>query len=596
MHHMATPSDEMKRLEAEIRRLRAEMERSREEREEERRLPAEVAGRIPPAPTAKKGESVASYMQRRREYYEKLPETIERLEEEEEPDEERRGRLGKMLAATGQPPAREPGESTGDFIARRRRYYAEQRQALKEEAERERLAAMAIPEELLPKLPAEPEPGESREAFLARQRAAVGEREKTAASIAGERRAAARSASQPTLTQEEVFALSEHRAERRTARAVRLARRILKQRTAAEKIEVPFGPDEGESQAAFDVRAAETQLQKTMAEKEWNDAIHALEEILRYPEVELATRKTVTGPIPPGARLRAVAGANKAFAMAVLEVFYEPTKYGLTPEGLTQEEVSEQRIAAMPAGIPIVSLTATMDSFMISKRDADALVRDATDMLDHQFSQIDQWVAFTFLSGIGRLPQDFTAGMIIQIPGAEFERQAKDFLIRHGGFIGATDHAAEINQPIIEAGPPIVLGPLQPTDPQAIITEAADYMKGKYDDALRSMNNDVAALVEGYSSGVLNAEQRGIVESFAAANSIVLPAVTEVPATPEARFSADSNAQGVISEIAKLRAMNTSESLMALRALVARLAAESVSDDPDVAARALYIMQASKLA
>lgn len=592
---MATPPDEIKRLEAEIRRLRAEMERSREELEEERLSP-EVAGRIPPAPTARRGESLASYMQRRREYYEQLPETIRRLEEEEGTEEERRRRLGGILAARGQPPERQPNESIGAFIARRRRYYAEQKQALKEEAERERLAAMAIPEEQLPAIPSKPEPGESREAFLARQRAAVEERERAVASIMEERREAARSTAQPTLTQEEALALSERRTERRTARAVRLARRILKQRAAAEKIEVPFVPEEGESQAAFDVRVAEAQLRKSMAEKEWNDAIHALEEILRYPQVELATRQTAAGPIPPSPRLRAVAAANKAFAMAVLEVFYDPARYGLTPEGLTQEEVGEQRMSAAVPAIPIVSITKAIDDYTVSKRNADALVREATDMLGHQYSQIDQWIAFTFLSGIGKLPQDFTADMIMQVPGNEFEQQAKDFLIRHGGFIGLADHTAEINRPIMEAGPPVVLGPLQPTDPQAIITEAAGYMKEKYDDALRSMNNDVSQLVEGYSSGVLNAEQRGIVENFAAANGITLPPVAEVPATPEARFSKDSNAQGLINEIARLRSMNTPESMMALRALVARLAAESVSDNPDVAARALYVMQAAKLA
>jgi hypothetical protein len=587
---MATPPDEIRRLENEIRRLRAELERTREEREEERRVPPAVLRRLPPPPPSRPGESPRSFIARRREYYERLPELIEELEEETEGEIEQ-----PPFRTAVPPPSREPNESMGAFIARRRKYYAQQRAALKEQAMREQMAAMAIPQEMLPAVPTEPEPGETREAFLLRQRAALEERERAAAAIAAERRAQARSAASSTLTEEETMAMAQRRAERRTARAVRMARGILRQRAAAQKIEIPFIKGDEESDAAFDVRVAEATLQKEKAERAWLDAIHALENVLRRPDVELATRHTAAGAIPPSPKFRAAVAAQKALAAAVLEVFYNPTEYGLTEEGLTQEEVRERRAAEMVPGVPIVNIEATIDNYSRSKRDADAIVRTALDMLGHQYSQIDQWIAFNFLSNIGQLPQDFSASMIPQVPGDEFERQAKDYLERRGGFIGPVDHSAEITPTVLEAGPPAVLGPPRPTDPQEIINEAVDDMEGNYRRAQNSMNGDIATLAGAYTSGALNSAQRAAIEQFASQNGITLPAASEIPAAPEERFANNSNVQGVIAEIGRLRNMNTPESLSALRVLVARLAAESVSDNPDVAAQALYILQQTGL-
>lgn len=594
---MATPPDEIKRLQEELRRLREEVARSDVEEEEIRRLPPEVFSRIPPAPVARPskpgrpGESLSSYMERRKEYYAGLPDIIATLEEEEENPEEKRRRLGRMIAIGGGAPPRAPGESLGSFIARRRKFYAEQRVALREASVREQMAAAAIPEELLPHIPSGPEPGESREAFLARQRSAVEERERVASSIRAERAAAARSAAQPSLTSEEILASSERSERLRARRAFRLGKSILIQKASAEKLEesVPIAPEIGESRQAFDVRQAEARLQAATAKHEWESAVHSMENTLRYPYAAISG-----GPSAP-AKIAMTERVNKAFAQAVLDIVMDPESHGLTPGGLTQREIAAQRLAAVSGQVPIVNLHATIDSYIASKRGQEALIREATDMLGHQQSQVDQWIAFQFLTSVNRLPPDFTADMIMKVEGDVFEQQAKDYLLRHGGFIGSVDHSNEVNARIVEAGPPPVFGPPLPTDPREIIDEAADMMKSAYGTEESGSGYALDTIVEAYRSGSLDGEQRSVIEQFASVEGIALPSPAAVSAVPEERFGTDSNVQGVIAEIKRLMVMNTAESRTALRALLARLAAETVSEDADTSAKAVYILTSAGL-
>lgn len=499
-------------------------------------------------------------------------------------------------------PMRREGETRGQYIARLRRFYAQQRR-VQQRAERIALRQQAaepflIREENLPPLPTAPEPGESQEQFARRQRAVMEERDRIISEARARALAAARSVKTSELSEAEVEAMRSRTRESLRSSAIATAAQLLRLKAHADKIVVPYMPDPGESELHFQQRVTNATILRDTDLLDYESRLRGFRNDLQRlapEELELERlRESGWTPeqisayvetLPAGARKNIEAYRRmREYAQTVIQAVEFPEEYGLTPDGryvrnVAMQGLEEAAVASLPA---LPSITKLIMGYNDAKKRAVSILDKANQMLRDVTSQIEQNIAFKFLVAVHKLPQDFNNTMIPQVPAEELIRQAQAYLMRRGGFIGIMDFTRYISARVVDAGPPPVIEPPLPPDPQEIIDVAADQLAQDYMRAQREMDSAKDQIISLYAQGAVTEAQLPEVVRWQTENGITLPQLPSTFGTPEAMFASNPRVKELIERIKTLRSSDSQVDRRALIQLVSSLYAATVNVLPEV--------------